>query len=210
MDDGAGRPCYGVGMSIMTSWWWVRHAPVADGGGRLFGRTDIAADLSDGPAIESVAHILPAAATWLSSPLSRATATAAALLHIHSGGAVTPQLDAHLAEQDFGVWEGGSYDHIDPAFWDSPATSRPPNGESFSDVLVRVGKRIDHWNESAPGANLVAVAHAGVIRAALGHALGIGAEAALAFAIDPLSISRMTYLQSATAGWRIDFVNRRP
>ncbi len=79
-------------MSSVTRWWWIRHAPTAVESGRIYGRTDLAADLSDTASIESVAARLPAGATWLTSDLRRSRETAAALI-----GAMESWRQAHGA-----------------------------------------------------------------------------------------------------------------
>ena len=67
-------------MSRVTRWWWIRHAPVAAPAGRLYGRSDVAADFSDTDSLAALAAALPDRAIWLASPLQRATKTAEALL----------------------------------------------------------------------------------------------------------------------------------
>ena len=32
---------------VTTRWWWVRHAPVRNDGGNIYGQTDLACDTSD-------------------------------------------------------------------------------------------------------------------------------------------------------------------
>jgi broad specificity phosphatase PhoE len=51
---------------------------------------------------------------------------------------------------------------------------------------------------------VVAVSHGGAIRAALAHAAGVGASAALHFAVQNLSL---TILERYDAGWRVVCVN---
>ena len=56
----------------------------------------------------------------------------------------------------------------------------------------------------APGAATLVI-HSGTIRALLAIALDLAPDAALRFAIDPLSVTR---LDQTTKGWRIVYVNR--
>jgi len=49
------------------------------------------------------------------------------------------------------------------------------------------------------------VVHSGTVRAALAIALDLSAEAALRFAIDPLSLTR---IDKVAGGWRVVGVNR--
>ena len=56
---------------VVTRWWWVRHAPVRDDGGNIYGQKDIACDTSDREVFEAVAKILPRNSVWYSSNLMR-------------------------------------------------------------------------------------------------------------------------------------------
>ncbi len=198
-------------MSRVTRWWWIRHAPVAAPAGRFYGRSDVAADYSDTDSLAALAAALPARAIWLASPLSRASGTARALLA--AGGRENTRIRAEpdFMEQDFGAWEGRLYNRIDAEFWDDPAGNRPPGGESFVDLVARVGAAIGRWNGDARGRHIVAVAHAGVVRAALAHAMGGAAAEALRFAVDPLSLTRLEHIvekSGARTAWSVVSVNR--
>ncbi len=200
-------------MSANIRWWWVRHAPTVAPAGTLNGRSDVEADLSDAAAVAALARALPTGALWLVSPLRRTVATAEALLGAGATAAGDPVAEAYLMEQDFGAWEGGGYDQMDGGFWDDPVSNRPPGGESFAEVTSRVGGAIGRWNESSAGRDIVAVAHAGVVRAALALALGGRAAEALRFAVDPLSLTRLDRVAgggAADEAWAVVCVNRPP
>jgi len=85
-------------------------------------------------------------------------------------------------------------------FWHSPAAERPPGGESFEDVVARVGGAMARITAEHAGRDVVAVVHGGTVRAALAVALGIDAERVLGFACDTCSVTRMDHLNSATEG----------
>ena len=36
---------------VTTRWWWVRHAPVRNDGGNIYGQSDLACDTSEDPAL---------------------------------------------------------------------------------------------------------------------------------------------------------------
>ena len=68
---------------------------------------------------------------------------------------------------------------------------------------------MDALSEKHAGQDIVCVAHAGSIRAALAAVLGLTPEAALAFTIDTLSLTRLDLIDSPAAGhgWRVGPVN---
>ena len=75
-----------------TRWWWVRHAPVREDGGYIYGQKDIGCDTCDGVVFEAVGKILPRHAVWYASNLMRTHQTADA---IWAAGFPKP---AHAAE----------------------------------------------------------------------------------------------------------------
>jgi alpha-ribazole phosphatase len=87
-------------------------------------------------------------------------------------------------------------------FWKSPASNRPPGGESFVDQIFRATKGL----AALPAGDVVLVVHSGTIRAALAIALDLKPDGALRFVIDPLSLTRIDRLD---AGWRVVAVNQR-
>lgn len=181
--------------------WLVRHAAVDDAG-QIIHPPDAPVDLSDEAHLEAVRSRLPSKADAYASPARRTMDTARALgLH--------PVPIPEFAEQDFGHWTGrrhddlategdGSYAH----FWQDPARSRPPGGESFEDQVARV--RLG-FAKMKPGPATLVV-HSGTIRAALCIALDIDPAAALRFVIQPLSMTRIDRLRN---GWRVVCVNQQ-
>ena len=65
--------------AMLTRWWWVRHAPVPDGG-FIYGQRDLDCDCGDAEVFAMLARELPADAVWLTSNLVRTRQTAAAIL----------------------------------------------------------------------------------------------------------------------------------
>lgn len=199
----------------VTRWWWVRHAPVRDAGGRVTGQLDLEADCSDHEAIARVAVRLPQNPAWMSSQLRRARQTLD-VLHTAcgiSGAAVEVERD--VAEQDFGDWQGRTYAELEESdadrykkFWIAPGTTRPPGGESFADVMMRVARAVERRSASHPDADIVVVGHGGSIRAAVAQALGLGPARALALQVAPLSLTRLDRIADASGVvWSICCVN---
>ncbi|MDR3436999.1 histidine phosphatase family protein [Telmatospirillum sp.] len=194
-------------------WWWLRHAPVPDPEGRISGRLDLACDTSDNEWFAVLANRLPRNAVLVESGLIRCAQTTGAL---EGAGLPLPpaQIEADLAEQDFGRWQGKTWgvlaaiqDPDLPAFWQNPATATPPGGESFATVVERVRAVVERLSSDFSGRDIVAVAHAGTIRAALAVALDIPPESALSFVVEPLSLTR---IDAMDAGWRVVGVNWLP
>jgi len=197
-----------------TRWWWVRHAAVVNPRKLLYGRLDLPADTGDGTAVAALAGRLPRGAVWLQTPLRRTAETAAALLAA-MGEAASPAVEPDLIEQDFGAWQGrpsrevyGALPETDP-FWSDPAGQAPPGGESFDDVLRRVQPAIRRLSAAHAGRDIVAVAHAGTVRAAMALALDLDGNRALRLAVDTLSLSRIEGIASAESGssWRVVALN---
>ena len=196
-----------------TRWWWLRHAPVPCPEGRIHGNLDLACDVSDEEDFRALARRIPANAVLAESGLLRCRQTAGAL---ESAGLMLPpaEIEPDLAEQDFGHWQGSSWLHLeqakDPAlaeFWRDPAGIAPPGGESFAQVIGRVGQAIERLGRRHGGRDILAVCHAGTIRAALAIALDLPPAVALRFVIRPLSLTR---IESSPDGWRVDSVNLGP
>ena len=179
--------------------WLVRHAPVADAAG-IIHDWDAPADVGDVGALEVLREKLPKGAVQFASPSLRTLQTAAAL-------GLNPVSDPNLLEQNFGDWTGRRHDDLAREFgaayhdfWKAPAENRPPNGESFSDQVVRMRGAL----AALPPGDIVVVAHSGTVRAALAIALDIVPESALRFKIDPLSLTR---IDRVDGGWSVVCVN---
>jgi alpha-ribazole phosphatase len=207
-------------VSCLTRWWWVRHAPVPDGG-RIYGQRDLDCDCGDVDVFRTLAHELPRDAVWVTSSLARTKQTAAAILAAagerHVG--IEPVPLADLAEQHLGAWQGLERKAFYAArkigthtLWFAPADERPQGGESFSDLVGRVVLEIDRLNAEHQGRDIVAVTHGGTIRAALAQALAISPQAALAFSVDNCSLTRLDHLHTNGGPklWRVVAVNHRP
>mgnify|MGYP001030126778 FL=1 len=202
----------------VTSWWWVRHAPVTTHQGRLYGQSDVPANTEDSEAFKGLARQLPPGALWVASHLQRTHQTASAIVDAgHS--APPPLIEEDLAEQSFGDWQGLSYAEVeaeragaDHPFWIAPAEFAAPGGESFAAVMTRVSTTISRLSTQHSGRDIVAVAHGGSIRAALGHALGITPDQALSFTVDNLSITRIDCFHGADGSqdWCVIGVNLPP
>ena len=139
-------------------------------------------------------------AAW-AGPALRARQTAEAL-------GLDPTVAPELDECDFGAWRGrtlAELDDEDPiavAAWIEDPAAAPHGGESLHAVLDRVRGWLDaHVHD---GGRIVAVTHAGPIRAALVCALDAPAQAFWRFDVAPLS---RTVLHAHDGRWTVRGVN---
>lgn len=212
-----------MSLGTTTRWWWVRHAPVPEAPGRIFGQQDVACDVSDAPTFAALADALPGDAVWIVTPLGRTRQTmrmlATALGENGRAHPPAPLVEPDFAEQHFGAWQGLTWPamhHLDPAayatFWADPTGNAPPGGESFVTVMMRTADAIERLGRLYAGRDIIAVAHGGTIRAAIAHALKLTPAAAMAVVVDNLSLTRLTLVPdgalSRGAAWRIDGVNQ--
>lgn len=193
----------------MTVWHWVRHGPTH--AKSFVGWRDVSADLTDHEHVTRVRNHLPLGALVISSDLIRATSTADAIVpsnHIrlpHSPG---------LRELHFGIWDGMHFDDVssrDPdlsrAYWEEPGETQAPGGESWNMAAARVNLVVDTLNNRYPDADIVAVAHFGVILTQVQRALSVQPYDALAHKIDNLSV---TTIEWAGARSRVHSINHHP
>jgi alpha-ribazole phosphatase len=213
-------------MSAVTRWWWIRHAPVINHGGRVYGQDDPDCDCSDVDTFRRLARIIPADALWVTSHLRRTRETAQSIIaHLPNGAAPAPLTEPALAEQNFGDWQGLTHEELaarrDGAwhrFWLAPAEESPPGGESFLQVIERVSDVVTRLSQDHAGRDIVAVSHGGVIRAALALALDLDPERSLAFATENCALTRLDHIPGAAGShapgtdgvWRVVLVNLVP
>lgn len=81
-----------------------------------------------------------------------------------------------LREVGFGAWEGVGRDELRTqrrdeyeAFYRDPVNNRPAGAEPLDTFAARVGEVFDRLAAGYRGSRVLVVAHAGVIRATLGH-----------------------------------------
>jgi len=179
------------GGQALTHVLLLRHGPTAwNAQGRIQGQTDV--ELSDEGRLRVARWRLPAECygwRWYASPLRRAVETARLL-------GAGPSLDPRLSEMHWGEWEGWRWEALRASLGASLRENeargldfRPPGGESPREVMARVGT----WFEEVGGRDepAVAVAHKGIVRAALSLACdlpqarqGLRDEHAHCFSVD--------------------------
>lgn len=202
--------------SRSTRWWWIRHAPVTQLEGIIYGDSDPEADVTELAVFQSVARRLPDDAVWIITNLRRTLQTAQAIGH---AGYELPELiiEPDLREQGFGEWHGRPHAEHNATrgdafvgIWNCAPREVPPGGESFVQLMQRVHAAIERITQQHEGREIVCVAHGGTIRAALALALDLSPELALAFGIDNVSLTRIDRVVQPRLDalrWRVRGVN---
>lgn len=148
---------------------------------------------------------LPDNVATLTSPAACARETATAL-------GLVATMDQGLADINYGRWHGQKLIDIanaapqDLAAWTSDPAAAPHGGESFSQLVSRVGRWLDTLDAAATDThpsrhqrNIVAITHVNVLRAALIHALGASPTVFSRIEIAPLSAVELR--RSLHRGW---------
>lgn len=136
------------------------------------------------------------------SPAVCARETAAAL-------GLAASVDAGLADMNYGAWQGRRLADVaaeapqDLAAWARDPDAAPHGGESFSQLVKRVGEWLDALDGAKDRASnhardVIAVTHAPVLRAAIVYALGASPAVFPRIEIAPLS---MIELRRSSRGW---------
>ncbi|MGE4481207.1 MAG: histidine phosphatase family protein [Acidocella sp.] len=199
----------------MHRFWLIRHALVDRNNlAYLYGTDDvpICADTmaAQAPQYEALAARLPRPARLVCTPLTRTQLTADALVR---GGypAQERQIEPAFIEQDFGDWQGVPISRFESRgheerhpFWPIHAAETPPGGESFAQLIRRVGAGLESLLEGASGNDTIIVSHGGAIRAACAYAMGLTPHQALCLQIDNISLTR---IERSQRGWRVLSVN---
>jgi probable phosphoglycerate mutase len=143
------------------------------------------------------------------SPLARTVETAAPIAS--RCGLEVRRCEA-LIEIDFGAWSGRPFAALagDPAWdlWnDAREAARPPGGETMQEVEARVAGFLREAVGRHPGGRIAAVAHGDVIKAGVGHALGLPINHQHRFEISPGSVSVI-----CAGGWgmKVHSINEAP
>lgn len=143
----------------------IRHPRPQVAAGVCYGQLDLPA-LDVEQTAASLRAQLPADLPLISSPLQRCRVLAEAL---HPA----PRFVAGLMEMNFGAWEGKRWDEIGNEALDAWAADllhhAPPGGESVAMLQARSVASLNALAAEGLPACIV-VTHAGVMRAAVGHA----------------------------------------
>jgi broad specificity phosphatase PhoE len=187
--------------SPLTHLQLLRHAPTeATRQGRFAADEELDPPGRAAAAAIAAGILTPPADLVLASPARRCRQTAEL-------AGLIPAIDPALAECDFGAWEGRSFAevaaqaHTLTDAWLRDPDAAPHGGES----LRRFSARVSEWLDQLTGATgserrVLAITHAGVIRAAVTHALGAPLASFWKLSVAPLSVTELLH---ADGGWSL-------
>jgi probable phosphomutase (TIGR03848 family) len=129
------------------------------------------------------------------SPLERAKETAAP---IGRALGIKPAVARGLLEADFGDWTGAELKKLFKlpewrTVQSAPSAFRFPNGESFTEMQLRIVGELDRLRRVHAGETIVCVSHADPIKAAMAHALGTHLDLFQRIVISTCSISAIAW-----------------
>jgi broad specificity phosphatase PhoE len=169
-----------------TSLWLVASAPTPALRRAVFGGDD-ECDEGGLRAALVLVSALTGRAEFRCSPARAARQTAGA-------AGLDPVAEPAVADCAYGRWEGLALEQVlssEPEAvqrWLADPGAAPHGGESFAQVVTRVGA----WMDGVTGDRVVAVTHPVVVRAALAHALGLPLLTAhRQVDVAPLSVTRL-------------------
>jgi alpha-ribazole phosphatase len=183
----------------------IRHTTPAVPPGVCYGQADVDVAASFYDEVQTVraklTGINPVAS--YSSPLARASRLAASLELVQT------RHDARLMELSFGDWELRSWDdiprdHLD-RWGNDYANNPPPRGETFTELQIRATEFLRELMIRHRGQDVIAVTHAGVIRALLAEVLNLPLTEVFRFHLDYGSV---THLRLADSMPSVGYVNR--
>ncbi len=133
--------------------------------------------------------------TIISSPLSRCAVFAREIATRH---AIPMKIDARYQEIGFGEWEGRTAAELlarDSTllmrFWQDPMRHTPPGAEPLVDFRERVLGAFNETLEQYKGKRVLIVAHAGVIRLLVSHALDMPLDRLFRIDVPSAGLSRL-------------------
>lgn len=175
----------------------MRHAPTSATRANAF-PVDEPLDDRGRLAAAALAAALPKRCEVMSSPTLRCRQTAEA-------AGLQASVDERLAECDFGRWAGTTLREVDPddgRAWMLDPDAAPHGGESLRAFAARIAAWLD--GQAGTDGTAAAITHAGVIKAAVVHAMNAPLAAFWRIDAAPLSVSE---LHAHDGRWTISRLN---
>jgi probable phosphoglycerate mutase len=144
-------------------------------------------------AAQRLADLTAAPSALYASPLERTRETAAPIARALN---LRVKTDKGLLEGDFGDWTGKTLASLRRkpewrAVQNAPSTFRFPNGESFTEMQLRIWTTLQRLAGDHPGETVVVVSHADPIKAAVTYAQGVPLDLFQRTVISTCSISAL-------------------
>ncbi len=181
----------------------VRHGATATTGTVLPGRapglhlSERGAGQAQGTA-ERLAELARKPSALYVSPLERARETAAPIAKVLR---LRPVLERGLLECDFGTWTGKRLSTLRRrsdwrAVQHAPSTFRFPEGESFTEMQLRIWTTLERLARKHRNRTIVVVSHADPIKAAVTYAQGVPLDLFQRTVISTCSVSAISFTDS--------------
>jgi probable phosphomutase (TIGR03848 family) len=188
----------------LTTILLVRHGATATTGTVLPGRapglhlSERGAGQARGAA-ERLAELARKPSALYVSPLERARETAAPIAKVLR---LRPVLERGLLECDFGTWTGKRLSTLRRrsdwrAVQHAPSTFRFPEGESFTEMQLRIWTTLERLARKHRNRTIVVVSHADPIKAAVTYAQGVPLDLFQRTVISTCSVSAISFTDSA-------------
>ncbi|MEI8127546.1 MAG: histidine phosphatase family protein [Actinomycetota bacterium] len=181
----------------------VRHGRTASTGKILPGRApglhlSATGQREASVAAQRIAALSKSPAALYVSPLERTRETARP---IAAALGLRPRLTKGLLECDFGDWTGRTLSSLRRlpewrAVQNSPSTFRFPNGESFTEMQLRMWTTLEKIVLAHPNEMVVVVSHADPIKAAVTYAQGVPLDLFQRTVISTCSVSALAFTGS--------------
>ena len=164
--------------NMPTTFTLLRHGPVA-GSPALYGHTDVSLSEQGHIAMCSAIDVIHSHLQIdhiVSSPLVRCSRAAQLFAQQNN---VPIAIVSDLKEMNFGDWDGIPFDQLADewknleAFWQSPSTIQPPNGELLEAFATRIIRAWETLLASSKPQHYLVACHGGAIRIIVAHLLNI-------------------------------------
>jgi alpha-ribazole phosphatase len=187
---------------MITRAWLIRHGePESKIHGRCYGALDVALSEQGRLQMMQVARRLttePIASIY-SSPQRRALESANLIAQPHARSC---EIVADLREINFGDLEGLTYDEIATRYPDlyrqwmeAPTEVQFPNGESFTEMRIRVCSAFADIRQRNDGRTFAIVTHGGVIRILIAQALEMPEQSVFRLAQDYAAMNLLVWTE---------------
>jgi broad specificity phosphatase PhoE len=170
----------------------VRHGRTdANAAGLLQGHLDRPLDPHGVEQAQAIAEVLAGVDRILTSPLTRARQTAAA---IAERGGQEVSVDERWIELDYGIYDGVPLAEVPSptwARWRSDPDFAPPGGESLNQLGARVRLACEALVAEAAESDIAVVSHVSPIKASIAWALDVGPDTSWRTHVATASIHRI-------------------